>query len=187
MKRKIAMTGYKIVPIDPDLQKAVVDCWEVDRLNLEDKTKFIYYPENDFQDYAVLNPNHILYDLIKFSVPYSALVYLRNPPRSGLGPVHIDSKRECALNIPVQVNPNDSFCFVAREECTERPHYEGENVHEGSKRYYYEPEKYDYYNVRQPCLLNTRIPHGFANFADTPRVLLSVCFYEPYDIISTHI
>lgn len=178
---------FKIVPIDKELHKKIIDSWEIDKDHLKDKSKFTYYPENDFQDYAVLNANHHLHELIKFPVPHYALVYLRNPPRAGLGPVHIDSKRECALNIPIEVDPNNSFCFAAREECTERPHYPGENVHLGSKRYYYEPEKYDYYNVREPCLLNTRNPHGFANFADTPRVLLSVCFSEPYEIISAHI
>ena len=182
-------TQYKIVPINPNLHKTIIDHWEKDKLNLKDESNFRYVPDDGYHHFWKLNNNHPLYDLINFPIPYYELIYMRNNPKVGMGPVHIDANRKqaaqyirsCALNIPIQVNLKSSLIFTAKKdcECTKLPKYDN--------LYYYEPEKYDFYNLRQPALINTQNPHGGANFADTHRVLLSVSFLESYDFVSTHI
>ena len=179
-------SGIKILNLDFDLKK-IVNCWEIDKTSLNDESRFKFFRPDQYQDYIIIKPGHPLYDIINLPVDYVSLTYLRSLPRAGLGPVHIDSNRGCALNIPIQVDFDNSFCFVANEECTERDPYEFEPVSPGSKRYLYEPEKYQYYNVRKPCLLNTKKPHGFANFADTERVLLSISFTESFNSIMSNI
>ena len=174
-------TQYKIVPIDINLHKTIINHWKRDRDNLGDKSRFSHFPDDGYFEFAKLNPNHSLYDLIKFPIPYHEILYIRNRPRVGIGPVHLDSKRGCALNIPIEVNIKSSFIFAAREECSIMP---GTGT---TRHYFYEPEKYDFYNLRHPALINTQNPHGGANFADTHRVLLSVSFLEPYDYVTSHI
>jgi len=179
MKKKIVTTQYKIIPIDLELHKKIINQWEEDKLNLKDESKFRYEPDDGYHDLWRLNSNHPLYDLIKFPIPYHEILYLRNPPKVGLGTPHVDGKRGCAFNIPIQVDFNSSLIYTAREECTRLP--------KSKRLYHYEPEKYDFYNLRQPALINTQNPHGGANFADTYRILLSVSFLESYDFVSTHI
>ena len=170
-----------------DFPKEIIDAakyhWELDKDCLDDETRFKFFRLDKYQDYVVIKGNHPLQSLIKFPVDHFSILYLRSLPAAGLGPVHIDSNRGCALNIPISVDPNDSFCFTAKYdvECTERPFHSDEVGNPESKRYLYEPEKYDYYNVRESCLVNTKATHGFANFAETERVLLSVSFSQPYD------
>lgn len=181
------MTRFKTIPVNPNLHKKIIDFWEKDKNYLETSEDLQLIRPDEYQDYIVIKDSHPLHDLLNIPVPYFALVYLRSLPRAGLGPVHIDSKRQCALNIPIQVDLDSSFFFVANQECTEREPYENEPVNVGSKRYIYEPEKYNYYNLREPCLLDTKTPHGFANFANTERILLSIGFLESYDTVLTHL
>jgi hypothetical protein len=188
------MTGYKELTIDSDLHKKIIDCWEEDKNQLFDNNRFIDGRFDVYQDLAMINPGHALFDLIKLPVPYASLFYLRNPPRSGVGPVHIDGNniRTCVLNIPIYVNLDESFFFVIKdgETATERVGKPGEIVNNGGKRYEYEPKKYDYHNLKDPCILNSKIPHGFANFADTERVILSICFDKTFEFVKsklTHI
>jgi len=170
-----------------DFPKEIIDAakyyWELDKECLNDESRFKFFRLDEYQDYIVIGKDHPLQKYVKFSIKQFSIVYLRSLPRAGLGPVHIDSNRGCALNIPISVDPNDSFCFTAKYdvECTERPFHPNEIVNPESKRYLYEPEKYDYYNVRESCLLNTKATHGFANFAETERVLLSVSFKSSFE------
>ena len=170
-----------------NFSKEIIDAakyhWELDRNFLRDESRFKFFRLDEYQDYVVIKGDHPLQKLVKFPIEHFSIIYLRSLPKAGLGPVHIDSNRGCALNIPISVDPNDSFCFTAKSgvKCTERPFYHDEIGNPESKRYLYEPEKYDYYNVRETCLLNTKVTHGFANFAETERVLLSISFKESYE------
>ena len=180
MVKKIVTSNFKILSNFPEtLLQTVKSFWEIDCHNLKDSNRFKYYRPDEYQDYIVLKRNHALYD--KFNLLCSGMVYLKSDPRAGLGPIHIDSGRGCAINIPIQVDLNNSHFFVANTECTERDFFDKEVISPGSKRYEYEPEKYSYYNLRQACILNTKQPHGFANYSDSERILLSISFSESYE------
>jgi len=175
------MTNLHILDIFRDVQDEIKNHWYNDRPLIETDSRFNFFRFDGSQDYIAISDDHPIQKLINLPAKDFSLVYLRSFPRSGLSPVHIDVSRACALNIPIEVDPNDSFCFIANKPCTERPFHENEIANEKAKRYLYEPENYDYYNLRNPCLLNTKVPHGFANFADTERVLLSISFIDPYE------
>jgi hypothetical protein len=188
------MMGYKEIDIDLELHKKIIENWELDKDDIKNPDRFMYSRFDDHQDLVLLKKDHLLFNLIKLPIEPVFLFYVRNPPRSGLGPVHIDGNngRTCVLNIPIKINLDESFFFVIKEgeTATERPPNPGEIVNKGGRRYLYEPEKYDYHNLKKSCILNSKIPHGFANFANEERVILSICFDKPFDVISsavTHI
>tara|TARA_R110000764_G_scaffold4541_18_gene18602 strand:+ start:3915 stop:4499 length:585 start_codon:yes stop_codon:yes gene_type:complete len=158
--------------------------WESVKDNLKDNPIFSHYISVDeYQDFAVIDATHKLHDIVKsfIDIPYNHIMFLISNGKSGLGPVHIDAGRECAINIPIEVDFINSCFFIANQECTERPFHDGEPVSEGTKRFLYEPERYDYYNMRKPILINTKQPHGFFNHAPTTRVVFSISFIDkPY-------
>lgn len=175
------MRNFEILDnFSEDIIQAVKHHWDQDKHSLDDESRFVFVRPDEYQDYIIIKRGHSLYDTIN-AFECASIVYLRSMPRAGMGPIHIDSNRGCALNIPIRLDTKNSFCFVANEECTERLPFPNEPISVGSKRYEYEPEKYSYFNVRKPCLLNTKMPHGFANYSDHERVLLSVSFSQPYD------
>jgi len=84
----------------------------------------------------------------------------------------------------VKVNLEKSCFFAIKpgEILTTRSAKEDEVIHgEEALRFLYEPEKYDYYNVRTPVALNNKLPHGYYNFASEDRVLLNVSFQCSYE------
>jgi hypothetical protein len=195
------MTQYKpIKRFCKKLHSKMIEHWEEDKDNLTDKSKFEFYPYDGYLEFTKLKPNHPLYNLIKFPIPYRDIMYIKNPARVGLGPIHVDVSRKCALNIPIQVNTNFSFIFIAKDEEKENciklssnsgiPPQDPERYDlyaENPRFYHYEPEKYDFYDLRSPALVNTQTPHSGANFSDEPRVLLSISFTQPFDHVSRYI
>lgn len=158
--------------------------WQLAKNDLKNSAHFHYVFADESQDFAAINRSHKLHDIVKsfISVPYDNIVFLINNPHGGLGPVHIDANRGCAINIPVELDLINSCFFIANQECTERPISETEGMaNTGTRRYLYEPHKYDYYNSREAVLMNNKKTHGFFNYSDKPRVLFSIGFNSPYD------
>lgn len=176
-------TNYQILKNFPsEVLDMIQKEWDLCKGNLTDDPNFFYMSIDEYQDLAIIDDSHKLHDIVKsfINIPYDHIMFLISNAKSGLGPVHIDAGRECAINIPLEVDFINSCFFIANQECTERKFNEGEPVHEGTKRFLYEPEKYDYYNVKEPILINTKQAHGFFNHADTTRVLFSISFNQPY-------
>lgn len=186
MEKKIVTTNYKILKgIPQDALNNIKNEWELSKGKLMDNSHFYYMSIDEYQDLAIIDDSHPLHDIVKsfISIPYDNIMFLISNPKSGLGPVHIDAGRGCGINIPLEVDFINSCFFIANQECTEREFHEGEPVSKGTKRFLYEPEKYDYYNVREPILIDTKQPHGFFNHANTARVLFSISFNESYEEI----
>lgn len=184
--RKIVTTNYHILKgISKNALDSIKLEWELSKSNIKDNSHFKYITADEYQDYVIIHKEHKLHNIVKseISLQYQSIMFLISNPRSGLGPVHIDAGRGCAINIPIDIDYNNTCFFIANQECTERAFLEGEPVNQGSKRFLYEPEKYDYYNVREPILLNTKKAHGFFNHSDKKRVLLSISFSESYENI----
>ena len=135
---------------------------------------------DQYQDYIHCEKTHEAYSLLSewFNVDLH-LTWMINPPHSGLGPIHTDSKRPGCINFPIQVDlENSCFCVAnpSLGEPTERAPYVNEPVNSGAKRFEYEPELYHWYNIRKPIFFSTKAAHSAYNHSDKERVLLSVSF-----------
>lgn len=184
--KKIAMINYQILKnIPQEALNTIKMEWELSKENLKNDPHFYYRSLDEYQDLGIIKDTHKLHDIVKsfISIPYDNIMFLISNPKSGLGPVHIDAGRGCGINIPLEVDFVNSCFFIANQECTEREFHEGEPVSKGTKRFLYEPEKFDYYNVREPILINTKEAHGFFNHANTTRVLFSISFNKSYEEI----
>lgn len=111
-------------------------------------------------------------------------MWLTSHANVGQLPVHIDSDRPVGLNIPISVDLNNSCFYMSNQECTRRDLYPEEYLNcnpEKAVRFEYEPERYDWYNVEKPVLLNAWAAHGYFNYADEIRVMLSISVEGLYE------
>lgn len=149
--------------------------------NTHNKKLFDTVVLDEFQTYILVRRPHNLYNIMDkvIKLPYKNIMFLYSAPNAGMGPIHIDSSRSSSINIPIEVDYNNTCFFIAHSPCTEIP--PDEKTNKGSKRYAYEPENYDFYNVREPILLNTKAPHSFFVHSDQPRILMSISFDQHYE------
>lgn len=118
-----------------------------------------------------------------FGIKVWGSMWLISHANVGQLPVHIDSDRPCGLNIPISVDLNNSCFYIANQECTKRDLYPEEYLNcnpEKAVRFEYEPERYDWYNVEKPLLLNAHAAHGYFNHNDKMRVMLSISIEGTY-------
>ena len=121
-----------------------------------------------------------------FGLKVWGTMWLISHANIGMVPIHIDSNRPVGINIPISVDLNNSCFFIANQECTRRALYPGEVPEdrvEHAVRYEYEPEKYDWYNVEKPLILNAWAAHGYFNRAKERRVMLSISVEGLYEEI----
>jgi len=130
---------------------------------------------------------HTEHELFNFFPKESlTLEYYLNPPHV-FNAVHLDRGRFSALNIPVQVDTNNSFFGIGKtDDLSYYTRKEGvftfETSEKGEKGFFtYEKHKMLHYNLEKPVLFNTKVPHGLVNNADTERILLSVTFSKTYN------
>lgn len=97
------------------------------------------------------------------NLEYNDITALIGPANIGITEPHIDSSRLVAMSIPIDVDLKNSFFYTDKV---------------GKEEWVYVEEDCDHYNLEKPCIVNTKVPHGYANFADTDRVILSVTFGE---------
>lgn len=103
--------------------------------------------------------------------------YMIGEAKIGISPPHAD-KRPTTINIPIEVDFNKSFFYSSNKNAS---YYEGminnlRKYHEYCSSLEYNESDYIKYNVEKPLIANTNIPHGWANFSDNRRVLLSLSF-----------
>tara|TARA_R110000782_G_scaffold25744_9_gene66669 strand:- start:2681 stop:3259 length:579 start_codon:yes stop_codon:yes gene_type:complete len=117
--------------------------------------------------------NKILTDT--FNIKPIGTIFLTCWANAGLDHIHIDNHRFAAINIPITVDFDNSCFFVANQECTQ--------IASSTKqsRFDYEPERYDWCNVKKPIMFNTAAPHGFFNHSNENRVILSVSVEGTYE------
>ena len=148
---------------------------------------------NDPNSYNRMEPDHPLVDPIKKTLarfPISMTAIFITAPRYGLADIHTDYIRHAVINIPAKVDLKNSLFMMGNETCNAFPISEDDlnrkrpevsSDRPPPKRYPYEPEKYSVYNLEKPVLFNPQIPHGFANWSDEERAILSVtldCTYK---------
>jgi len=90
------------------------------------------------------------------------------PPGQGL-PVHIDSARKCAINIPISNTLDSTTVFYKLEEPVVLEHV-AERVYDKVISNKIEVFRF---TLTHPTLINNTVAHSATNYSDKPRVVLS--------------
>ncbi len=132
--------------------------------------------------YAVALPKEILEYTNKFlPVPLDRLDMYAVFPESIMIP-HIDRGRKTALQIPLEVDSNNSYTYAAKYEdlslLTKKEHrydieQDADKIVNMPGFYEWDDQLYDTYDLTKPILQNVSAPHGGANNAKTYRIFLS--------------
>lgn len=103
-------------------------------------------------------------------------VYQTAPGRSI--PLHVDSKRNCALNIPIMNTENSFTLFYKFKQGTniELKHIP-ERVYDLIESPVEEAFKF---TLTKPSLVNNSVPHKMLNFGDKTRIIISWSVQEQY-------
>jgi hypothetical protein len=143
-----------------------------------------YFKIDEHMEIGIPRPDSPIYLILKNYFSDFKCKFLVNPPNCGLGPVHTDNSLSCGINVPIKVNLEKSCFFSIKpdQSATLREAKDDEVIHgSGALRFLYEPEKYDYYNLRTPVTLNNKLCHGYYNFDNEERVLLNISFSCNYE------
>jgi len=134
-----------------------------------------------------ISEDHFLYTETFAGMPVGMIEFYSNPPISRNGP-HLDRGRWCALNIPIDVDFDNSHFFVGKthvlknynEVVLEKSPYDTNTNHQHSDGpsgfFQEEEEKFHYYNLEKPALFSTKTPHGCENWSYRERVICSIAF-----------
>lgn len=134
-----------------------------------------------FDDY-VLSKDHEIFDLVKNIVgvrPFTG-AYMVSHPRTGHAEPHIDMRRGCGLNIPVEVDIDNNLFYIQPKKLCQ-------TIINKNKLIEFKPEEFQFYDMRTPILMDSKSLHGFANWADTDRVMFTFSFSESYEEILEHL
>lgn len=172
---------FKILNNVPlEIIQTAINSWD-NFIPIENKN---YFKIDEHMEVGVLSSDDPMHLLLKKYINDFKCKFLVNPANCGLGPVHTDNSLNCCINVPIKVNLEKSCFFAIKsgENVTTRKAKEDEVIHgQEALRFLYEPEKYDYYNLRTPVALNNKLPHGYYNFDNEDRVLLNISFSCSYD------
>lgn len=167
-----------------DLQDEIINVWK-DQIWKEVKEvvpgKFWHY---------VLDKNHPLKQKFEFM---DAVEYYEVAPNFANSP-HLDRGRWCALNIPVEVDFENSFFHCGKylwlghytldPEKNKFNSYLHQAGEQGPKGFFlWDDNLMEKYDLKRPVLFNSKVPHGGNNkYASTNRVICSVgCTRYTYD------
>lgn len=179
---------YKILENMP--YQEYLDFYKDNLNDLRNTDNYLWYEGLEEKKWQSLNilPNNPLYKKIEnFYKPLgfdiTHIQYFKTVARYGFVPIHIDHGvngvvRRAAINIPIQAEGIDQYFIMGTEELQPNPEAGGKSL-----KYHYIPEVCSFYNSRKPWVLNTQIPHGFANWSDKDRIILSVGFMQDYDFV----
>ena len=110
--------------------------------------------------------------LIELKTKYSFLSPIYNIYVTGPGvnmPTHIDAKRNCTLNIPIQNTENTYTVFYEAEDETDVVNVK-ERVYDVVNSKLKEIHRF---SLLHPVIMNTKIPHGVIGAPDKTRVVMS--------------
>lgn len=90
------------------------------------------------------------------------------PPKQGL-PIHIDSARKCAINIPISNTLESATIFYKLEDPIILEHVE-DRVYD---KILSDSTEIFRFTLKMPTLINNTIAHSAINYSDSPRIVLS--------------
>lgn len=115
-------------------------------------------------------------------------------PEKYVADPHIDrGDRTSAINIPIDVIYDESFFMIGKffdfNKYRERPledspyQFQISNIEDKGRKFYYDKDLFDHYNMETPVLFSTKTPHGGRSWSKTMRVIMSIGFCKPVDIV----
>lgn len=131
--------------------------------------------------YAIGLPDDFLKQVNAFlPIPLNRIDLYKIFPCSDIMIPHIDRGRKTALQIPIDIDIDNSYTFAAKYEdlkmLTPKNHqYDTPDDIVVNVPGFYEWDNalYDKYNLSEPIIQNVSMPHGGANFANTDRIFMS--------------
>jgi|TARA_B100000953_G_scaffold232273_2_gene193700 hypothetical protein len=105
----------------------------------------------------------------------------------GRWPAHIDTSRQCAINIPIQnCNYSKITRFGKNGKVVESLVTKFGNIEQEWHSHEYitfvEEQEMDFqFSMQVPTLINTKTPHQVINFTDTKRVILSWSYDDTFE------
>jgi hypothetical protein len=101
------------------------------------------------------------------------------PPKTGL-PAHIDSFRQCAINIPISNTLESITSFYKLQDPANLEHVE----HRAYDKVLSNITEVFKFTLACPTLINNKITHSVINNSDNPRVVLSWGLNSDIDFIT---
>lgn len=107
-------------------------------------------------------------------------------PKNFATPPHLDRKRLCAINIPIEVDCQNSFFFCGKhlwlgnyKKLDVQYPYDASNGVGPMGYYEYNAEDYLTYNMENPVIFSTKIPHGGNNRAGSfDRIICTIGYRD---------
>jgi hypothetical protein len=104
---------------------------------------------------------------------HNTVLFLVSNPNSGVQSVHTDKSRNFSINFPIQVDPvkGPFLCGYHREYKSYV--WEETVIVDGleTNRFSYREKDFEKVAVDQPLIVNTKIPHSWANDSDKHRII----------------
>ena len=124
--------------------------------------------------------------LTKFQEQFPFLGPLYNiyvfPAQTGL-PVHIDSARKCAINIPILNTLDSTTVFYKLEEPILLEH----NQHRVYDKVLSNKIEVFRFTLEKPTLINNTIAHSSMNYSNEPRIILSWGLHNNIDFTTAKV
>lgn len=172
----MAETFYKIKNFPKDIKQELCEAWS----------------ENKWQEIKEVVPNRMWHYCLnydhKLSTYFEAECYIEYYVVSSgcSNRPHLDRGRLCAINVPIEVDYENSFFFCGKymrlglykEDVLQTTSYGHKTKYKGRNGFYvYQDKMFETYNLEDPVIFSTKVPHGGNNIAGkTPRVIASVGF-----------
>lgn len=172
------MTFSILKNLSKSMEDDIKRVWLLDKDNLKENN-WPYTDRNGMQrhmdDYA-LSDDHPLLDAIEEKIKVRPFVgaYMVTSAKCGYHKTHIDHGRGCGINIPVIVDTNNSLFYSHPQKATP------EDWESHSE---FKPEDFVFYDMRNSILMDSKCMHGFANWADSDRVIFTFSFKKSYEEI----
>lgn len=138
-----------------------------DVLDLQEYTLYdiFYHRVKNTELYNSILENFTIRNKNFEAIPTFAVFFV-GPSEIGITQPHKDKERSAALNIPIQVDLENSFFYSNNTGMINWEMWE------------YKKENFAHYNLEKPCLINTKVTHGYANFSKEVRVICSISYKD---------
>ena len=141
------------------------------------KSKFFHY---------VLDSSHPIYN----NFPNCTKIEFYKQIPGVLNSPHLDRGRYCAINLPIEVDFENSYFFIGKHFLLKKYEFEDRNLetdayhHKSTLKgpigfYLWDDNLMEKYNLKRPVVFSTKVPHGGVNTdSKTRRVIASVGYAD---------
>lgn len=172
---------YQILENFPKkLIEDLTQCWkDNDWEEVKDiyKSRFFHY---------LLDNSHPLYD----SFPDCVKIEFYEQIPGVLNSPHLDRGRWCAINVPIEVDFENSYFYVGKHFFLEKYQKDDKDSaaiyrHKASTDgptgfYYWSDTLMEKYNLEKPVIFSTKVPHGGVNTDSSTRRIIASISYVKY-------